>query len=123
MRDFHCGDVCDLENHTHLAEDFSGGVYVVRYESRQALAFLYIGLKREDIDAAVGERAETPPERAGFILDGYRKFLGLRHLSFLPLEQRSYRKTSSGRRLKSSTYGHRQGGVTGTDRDRWVSPS
>src|SRR5450631_957730 len=75
------GDVRLFEDHVQTAQHRLGGGDIIRQKSRQALAFLHVGLKREDVHSTLRQRKETLPQSARFVCDRYRKLLRLRHVT------------------------------------------
>ena len=73
------GDIRLLEDHTQATEDRLGACRVVRHEAGQALTLFDVRLECEDVDAALGQSEEAPPQRAWLVLDRHRELLRLRH--------------------------------------------
>ena len=75
------GDVRLLEDHAQAAQHRLGAGRIIRHESGQALALLYIRLKRQDVHSTLRQSEEALPQGARFVFDRYCKLLRLRHLT------------------------------------------
>ena len=52
---------------------------IIRQESDQALALLYIRLKSQDVHSTLCQSEEALPQGARFVFNRHCKLLGLRH--------------------------------------------